>query len=46
MGRIVKEKKYIYDKKYILDLNGFEKGIYWAKIIIDGQTITKKIILQ
>ena len=45
-GKLILKKTQITDGKYTLNLNGFSKGLYFAKINVNGKQATKKIILE
>lgn len=45
-GKLILKKTQITDGKYMLNLNGFSKGLYFAKINVNGKQATKKIILE
>jgi hypothetical protein len=45
-GRIIHKKSNISDMTYSLDLNGFESGVYMARIVHQGEVYIKEIVLQ
>ncbi len=46
-GKLIKTEK-IQQRtiSYQLDLSGYTKGFYFAKISIDGQQVVKKLVLK
>ena len=45
-GKSILKKTQLTDGRYTLNLNGFSKGLYFAKINVNGKQATKKIILE
>ena len=45
-GKLILKKTQITAGNYELNLNGFSKGLYFAKISVNGKQATKKIILE
>ena len=45
-GKSILKKTQLTDGHYTLNLNGFSKGLYFAKINVNGKQATKKIILE
>jgi len=46
LGQLILQKRNISDSSYPLDLTSRSKGLYFVKIISEGKTATKKIILR
>jgi photosystem II stability/assembly factor-like uncharacterized protein len=46
LGQVVKQEKNITNDTHPLDMSGFSRGVYIVRILSDGKTASKKIILK
>jgi hypothetical protein len=46
LGQVVKQEDRITDSSHALDMSKFSSGVYILKILSDGKTATKKILLE
>lgn len=46
LGQVIKQENNITDETHVLDMSGLSSGIYILRVLSDGKTASKKIILK